>query len=1109
MTKNNPQVHEVKNPSFTRFAAPAPSEQTGGTVSDSKRRRATDGEQTPDDNVKDLLGDMQYSVMSRNLDLYQGYPHTTTGIPYAIEGTAKVINVAVGEYLAGFKDPIKLILSTNVHTEDKVIIRRKFVVGGRSMITPEHAPARTVAIQEDVREVRLTRFGGDIEMNLNLFLRKSEAKEELDMKVGAQKRELERTLIDMGYDMLMSQGTDLVDAVIRSNPLYSHQAGVQNPEIVDAADRINIQQVFGAMSKHAYPVQNLLAAARYASAYTTTNAKGSVLILPHGVHDILRYTRREAMVYEVAGPALMSQTNGKKISMPFEDAYTDTSTSVKIVVHRQMPNFDGGTAHPDVGMGGLTGLARFGNFYRDAPLVDEEYTTKFEVVDFEKGTWRDISKPSMMNDGLRLKNLATTIAAQCGQDTSDFAATYKMAADRFRVTAACTQNSPDVAKLHDDMDKLHTMGFNAERDFGTSFMDVVIAVQLIMIDDGAQSVTTNARGKFERTMLAAMKEYNKQPDNARDRFNAMRGVTQALLGALAEIFTSFAALRDLGDTNGVDHTRSGPRKWKKFFERYCALLFASTFGYGLTVELAKQDIGTAAGHGFLNAGGYTGQSVADSAKYVFKNFYAATTDDVRSYKFQRRNPTAQAADKAKSAISTVDDITYKEEDFVWLVGGANHHDNCSGMARSAARFHCGNRPMTHDDQNGPGKRAGFMAGLASAALVEDLLFNVLSADDANPGENGKTMMWDDRSYDTYVTEGALGDIQNGATKGALKKFPGMAFFNPLKAASYMRVHYPRRFRETMRTNDAFGATVLGFPGNTRRFGNTWHDETMTGARETPWEKTHEEGRSGLLYFVMVMSQSLSNASMNAYRHTFTNMGNATFTDVSGGSMAGDNLFATSEYSDEMIALRPNVEAMMSSAILAAPGEETGSLLVGYPFTSVSTSSQEMVKIQMRVYLGCVLKSPESVIVLRDVYFEGLKSGHRFDADVAFMDPTKDLTYAPFPALYLNTHANCIDYADFQDDSDEMKTNGSWSHWITSTMLHGAGILHKGKLNPDDGRPTKLYAGSCRSTLVKRGDRGGPQRVAQTVNAGHMGCLDDPSATSRLWGSFVYSPNPAP
>lgn len=45
-----------------------------------------------------------------------------------------------------------------------VVIKRKYVVGGQTMIVPERAPARTVGIREDTREVSLTRYGGDLEM---------------------------------------------------------------------------------------------------------------------------------------------------------------------------------------------------------------------------------------------------------------------------------------------------------------------------------------------------------------------------------------------------------------------------------------------------------------------------------------------------------------------------------------------------------------------------------------------------------------------------------------------------------------------------------------------------------------------------------------------------------------------------------------------------------------------------------------------------------------------------------------------------------------------------------------------------------------------------------
>jgi hypothetical protein len=299
--------------------------------------------------VSDLLGHANVTpVMSRNLDLQSGYPHSTTGIPYAIQGTATQISVDVTEYLASFQDPIKVILGTSVHKQAKVIITRKYVVGGRALITPEHAPARTVAIQEDAREVILSRYGGDIEMNLNLFLRPEDAREELQLKVSAQRRELERTLTEHGYSVLLEEGTNLVDAIIRSNPSYSTQTGTTLRESREAAQRINLSSVFGALSKHSFPIQNLLAAAKYASAYTTSNEKGTVLLLPHGSPDILRHTRRESMIYNITGPELLQRNKGKPINMQYDDTFVDPSTSVRILIQRTMPTFESGVANPDV-----------------------------------------------------------------------------------------------------------------------------------------------------------------------------------------------------------------------------------------------------------------------------------------------------------------------------------------------------------------------------------------------------------------------------------------------------------------------------------------------------------------------------------------------------------------------------------------------------------------------------------------------------------------------------------------------------------------------------------------------------------------------------------------
>ena len=46
-------------------------------------------------------------------------------------------------------------------------------------------------------------------MNLNMFLTPSDAQSELALKLGAQKRELERALTEIGYDMLLREGTQV------------------------------------------------------------------------------------------------------------------------------------------------------------------------------------------------------------------------------------------------------------------------------------------------------------------------------------------------------------------------------------------------------------------------------------------------------------------------------------------------------------------------------------------------------------------------------------------------------------------------------------------------------------------------------------------------------------------------------------------------------------------------------------------------------------------------------------------------------------------------------------------------------------------------------------
>ena len=317
------------------------------------------------------------TTSSVNLDMRQGAMHSTTGIPVAIGGTATVVSQKVGLWLAGFQDPIKAILGVGVHRDEKIIIRRKYVVGQSATITPERAPARTVAIQEDVREVTLTRYGGDIEMNLNLFLRPSDAKEELDMKVDAQKRELERALVELGYQTLMEQGTLVQDAIVRSNPTFSGANPDAMAKYAKHAARIYRTQIFGALNKFRHPVAGLLTACKYASAYSTGTQRGSVMLLPHGAPEILAHARKESVEYNVTG--FKQGDMHKPITMQLDEAYVDPSSGVKLLIKHPSPHYDHGAAHPTVQAGdGLSGNA----------YVCESIAGTGVILDLEEGNLR-------------------------------------------------------------------------------------------------------------------------------------------------------------------------------------------------------------------------------------------------------------------------------------------------------------------------------------------------------------------------------------------------------------------------------------------------------------------------------------------------------------------------------------------------------------------------------------------------------------------------------------------------------------------------------------------------------------------------------------------------
>lgn len=68
-----------------------------------------------------------------------------------------------------------------------------------------------------------------------------------------------------------------------------------------------------------------------------------------------------------------------------------------------------------------------------------------------------------------------------------------------------------------------------------------------------------------------------------------------------------------------------------------------------------------------------------------------------------------------------------------------------------------------------------------------------------------------------------------------------------------------------------------------------------------------------------------------------------------------------------------VKVLMSSAILAKSGSETGEMLMAYPNTAFTNdnTSPEVFKLQLRVYLGAAVYQPNNIMICPDVHFEGV------------------------------------------------------------------------------------------------------------------------------------------
>ena len=864
------------------------------------------------------LGGVSVQTTGRSVDYWDGNNANDTGLAYNISGRATVIEATVGERLAGFQDPIKAIFGTTICKDKTVLVSRKYVVGGGVTITPERAPARTVQVKEDVVTVEMQRYGGDITMNTNLFLRPGDAKAEMDMKVNAQKRELENKLVELGYNEIFDKAVRLPDACVRANPTFAGlSTAAKEGRAKQYAHMVYNRTCFGAFAKHEFPLANLLAACKTSGAYLAADGPSTVLVLPHGSSEMLRYTKKSSMDYHISG---LSTSDQKPVTMAINNVTEDPSSGVKVMVHIPPVSNAKGAAMPETSESMLSenvtvytwhkSTKNRVSFLRETQVTGgDAILTKGNVSGNIGGTMLELSQQGTSGGWSEKLNAKTAKLKKIIEKVVYGEHRQNM---RGSLDVIASLRSDDTFKNHADTklaehakEQLQSINGKSLKDIRTEFGT--------WVRNYSDSAPEGAKGlqrdpamilRLIQTALNIMpdnKQYDEKiaslywtlhglatkwnaPAGATSLSDTLTGLSDTELDDVVCVMYKWAGINQTGLYDNVNADKGSPKYWYYVRKHEWEVLSENewpTVGDDMYEDAeGKKRVLDMYKNAKLDVNGFLPTNREDQ-EFPPKTYQLL--GDCYSYATYRGSDNGPSLTKSRwvkiiaICIAATGGI---------LVYAFRNETPVNGLADSLQ---------------------GYLIK-AKAAIV-----------------NGANVTWDTAT--TIVK--ALKEFV-GRMTGYMAENPMIPIFlTPLLALLGHQIHkqVTKYYDEQQQQPAGAGigeSTVLSMPHSTMA--------ALTAGFET------------------------ADASFRA-AHMAGGLD-------SGKPAVGDVI--------------RKVVFKMSSAILAKCGSDTGELLVGYPMTGVSTNQRtESMTIALRVYLGAVLKKPENVTIIPHVAFEGIVSEKTF------------------------------------------------------------------------------------------------------------------------------------
>jgi hypothetical protein len=214
-------------------------------------------------------------------------------------------------------------------------------------------------------------------------------------------------------EALMQHGTQLPDALMRSNPVM---ANVGERDRAKYVEQTYVRSIAFAMAKSAFPIPNLLAAAGQSALYAPTSSREYVMIVPYGMMEIEKYTKETSMVYSVSG---VPTPDGKPINLPLQNVFVHTPTNLKIMTHVPTASMRvNGSAYPQAAASGLASRVQIAMYY----YIPTDAVHR--ITDFKNRTWHTVTGPKLIIRPRMEIMASSAILAVAGSETGELLTAY-------------------------------------------------------------------------------------------------------------------------------------------------------------------------------------------------------------------------------------------------------------------------------------------------------------------------------------------------------------------------------------------------------------------------------------------------------------------------------------------------------------------------------------------------------------------------------------------------------------------------------------------------------------------------------------------------------------